>query len=186
MEQYIQLILKVIDNFLSRTNDEENLLLLVNNFNINEKLKNHILMNVIGISKVNLDISQAGSYVMQGENYILKQKSEYYQLLIAFHSMFVDDNIGKGYKLLSQISSFINNNRQFSPLNIPQIAADNLEPFFINDKVFSITEENEIWQKLKIPYMPTLFYEAGLISIYSPVDFAQKKVAPLKDFIKNL
>jgi hypothetical protein len=139
-------------------------------------------MNVVGVNRVNLNISQAESYVMQGDNYILQQKPETYQLLIAFHAMFLDKNFLKGFELLSQISSFLNNNKEFSVQNIPQVAEENLDSFFLNAKTFNMTEENEIWNKLKIPYMPTIFYEVGLLPVFSSVKFSQKKAAPLKNF----
>ena len=182
MDKYIQLIFDVINNFITKINGDPNLLLLVNNFNIDGKFQNHILMNVIGVNKINLDISQTSSYVMHGDSYILQQKPETYQVLIAFHSMFTDKNFLKGFELLSHISSFFDNNKEFSAQNIPQIAEQNLESFFCNAKTFTMTEENEIWNKLKIPYMPTIFYEAGLLPVFSSVKFSQKKVASLKNF----
>lgn len=182
MDKYIQLIFDVINNFVTRINGNSDLMLLVNNFSVTEKLKDHILMNVIGVNKMNLDISQAGAYVMQGENYVLKQKPEYYQFLIAFHSMFLDKHYLKGFEILSQISSFIDINKEFSVQNVPKILENNLEKFFLNAKSFNAEEENRIWQKLKIPYMPTIYYEVGLIPLLSSVEFGQKKAISIKDF----
>lgn len=182
MDKYIQLIFDVINNVVTRINDESDLMLLVNNYCINEKGKDHILMNVIGINKVSLDISQADAYVMQGDSYILKQKPEYYQFLIAFHSMFADEKYLKGFEILSQISSFIDINKEFSVQNVPKILENNLEKFFFHAKSFTLEEEHMIWQKLKTAYMPTIYYEVGLIPLLSSVNFGQKKVAPLTDF----
>ena len=182
MDKYIQLIFDVINNVVTRINNDSDLMLLVNNYSINEKCKNHILMNVIGINKISLDISRTDAYVMQGDSYILKQKPEYYQLLIAFHSMFMDKNYLKGFEVLSQISSFIDINKEFSIQNVPKLLENNLEKFFFTAKSFNVEEENMIWQKLKNPYMPTIYYEVGLIPLVSSISFGQKKVAPLSNF----
>lgn len=182
MDKYIQLIFDVINNFVTRTNDDSDLMMLVNNYHINDKYKDHVLMNVISVNKISLDISQSDSYVIQGDSYVLKKKPEYYQFLIAFHSMFLDKKYLKGFEILSQISSFIDTNKEFSVQNIPKILENNLENFFLTAKSFTQEEENAIWSKLKVPYMPTIYYEVGLIPLLSSVKLGQKKAAPLKSF----
>ncbi len=179
MNTYIQLIYDVLDDFLKRVNNDENLLRLENNLAV-ESVKNQIVMNVISVSRQDINLGSRMSYVRQGEGYVQAQPPEMYQLLIAFHSMFAGEEAAKGFKILSHISAFIDHHNKFSPENFPQMLTQNLDSINVIAKTFNSADENLIWQKLGRPYVPTIYYEAGFIPVIPPVEFAKKHIPMFK------
>ena len=160
-QNYLNCIFSHLSIHLFQTTNSKNVLLQINNLELfsnvlNENYYNKILMNVIDISPEELNIS-SHNYINNGERYIKKKTPDYFSIILAFHSTYINEKLSLGYQYLSDIICFLKHNSKF-------ILESNLQEFFVNliknkETIYKIKTEN------KILCAPTLFYSVGIIGI---------------------
>ena len=180
LDSYTSVIINKLNNFLLKKYNKTEIIKLVNNIELHDKIqenyKNNILMNIVDIKREENDISH-DYYEMYGNQYIRKIKPAHFYIYAIFHSTHLEKNITDGLLYLSDIISYINSNPILSSENTIEFKEKNLSEI----NLYIQNDEQNLYKKLKIPYMPSIILKYGLIPIDS-LSQNDKPITSISDF----
>lgn len=79
-----------------------------------------------------------------------------YVLFVAHYQQYEDS-----LRNLSSIIQFFQNHRVFTHQNSPQLS-ENIEQLIVELKTLSVSEQNEVWGSLRLPYHPSVMYKVRM------------------------
>lgn len=178
--QYTSIIIKKMNNFFLKFHNQNEIIKLINNLEIQnqtlEKYKNMILFNIVNIKREETDISH-DYYEMYGNQYIKKIKPAHFYVYAFIHSTYQNEDTNIGLTYLSEIIGYINSNPALTKENTLEIEKNNLSDI----NIYLQNDDQNIYNKLTIPYMPSLLIKYGLIPINSQYQ-NEKPVAGVSSF----
>jgi len=128
------------------------------------KPPNKTFMGVINL--IEEDINQTGkTYVQQGNHYIVKNVPLNFYLHLLFATSFQDEHALAGLQHLSLIVAFFQFKNTFNTQNTPTLQDTGVDAFSASILKIDPQQYQSLWQVLQTPYLPSIVYKVGLLSI---------------------
>ncbi len=180
MDKYIDVVLKEIDKYLrSECDCNEEVLLFSNyfhNFGNVDKQRDNIIVNIADINVKNDLGSNIPRYIKNGENFVVKKTPLQMYIHLFFLSHYSNSNALEGIRILSCIAGFLKENIHFSSKQIPEMNKRKMNDF----NIVLENDDDKLFSKLMIPYMPSLLYKIGPIQVCGQT-YSNTVVVPIKN-----
>ncbi len=137
---------------------------ILGNSQVESKSLKGIIMRLVDITSVEL-CSNPNQYVPQGDGFILRKAPEAFSLYFLFSIDYKAPDLLKNLELLAYVAAFFQNKSHFDTSNTPILQEVGMENFSIELVKMTASERSMLWERLDMPYSPSLLYKAGLIFI---------------------